>query len=166
MLGRIALLAVLLASPAAAEPAAPAAVELTPITAQKVVETVRASGARLTLVNVWATWCIPCRQEFPDLVRFYRAYRDRGVALLLVSGDFASDTAPAKEFLAEQGVDFRTYLKAQKDQEFIDGLDPQWTGALPATFVYDARGKLVRSFLQPVSYASLERDVGALLDQK
>ena len=163
MLRRLLLLAALLATPGAIPVER---IELTPATSQQVLESVRAAGARVAIVNVWASWCIPCRQEFPDLVRLYRAYKDRGVTLLLVSGDFASDTSAAKEFLAEQGVDFRTFLKAQKDELFIDGFDPAWTGALPATFVYDRSATRRHSFLAPVTYAALEREVKTLLEQK
>lgn len=167
MLRRL-LLAALLVLPglAAAEPIAADRVELVPATSQQVLDAVRGGGARVSIVNVWASWCVPCRQEFPDLVRFYRTYKDRGVALILVSGDFASEAGAAKEFLAEQGIDFRTFLKAQKDQEFIDGFDTEWTGALPATFVYDRSGRRRHSFLTPVTYASLEREVKSLLEQK
>jgi thiol-disulfide isomerase/thioredoxin len=115
------------------------------------------------VVNLWATWCTPCREEFPDLMRFHRDFKARGVSLILVSGDFSSDTEAAREFLASQGVDFRTYLKSGKDDEFINSFDPAWSGALPATFVYDARGDRVHSFLGTVTYDSLERVVAPLV---
>ena len=156
-------------SPLAARDAAsgtaqvPRQLQLTPATAAEVVAAARASGAKAVVVNLWATWCTPCRQEFPDLMRFYRAYKDRGVALLLVSGDFASDTAPAVEFLASQGVDFPSFLKSQNDEEFINGFDPAWSGALPATFIYDAKGERRRSFLGPVTYETLEHEVAPLV---
>jgi thiol-disulfide isomerase/thioredoxin len=149
----------------AGEAVAPAAAssELIPATSTEVVAAARAAGAKVVLVNTWATWCTPCRQEFPDLMRFYRAYKDRGVKLLLVSGDFASDTAPAKDFLASQGVDFPSYLKSGGDEDFINGFDPAWSGALPATFVFDAKGTRVHSFLGPITYESLEQVVAPLV---
>jgi thiol-disulfide isomerase/thioredoxin len=115
------------------------------------------------VVNLWATWCTPCREEFPDLMRFYKDYKTRGVSLVLVSGDFSSDTEAAREFLASQGVDFRTYLKSGKDDEFINAFDPAWSGALPATFVYNDRGEKVHSFLGTVTYDSLEKVVAPLV---
>jgi len=143
--------------PAAGGPALEAA------TAPQILAAVRAPGAKAVVVNLWATWCVPCRQEFPDLMRFYRAWKDRGVSLVLVSGDFSSETGPALEFLASQGVDFRTFLKSGPDEAFINAFDPQWSGALPATFVYDGKGRRRHSFLGPITYEALERQVAPLL---
>ncbi|HEY2773836.1 MAG TPA: TlpA disulfide reductase family protein [Candidatus Binatia bacterium] len=158
-----ALAVVLVLSRVAPAVADSAAADLQPATSAQLLGTVHGTGAKVVLVNLWATWCTPCREEFPDLLRFYRAYKDKGVRLLLVSGDFASDTAPAKEFLTSQGVDFPTYIKNEGDEAFINALDSQWTGALPATFVYDAAGKRIHSFLGPITYESLEHEVTPLL---
>lgn len=137
---------------------------LEPRTAAEIVEALPASGARVSVVNLWATWCVPCREEFPDLMRFHRDYRERGVRLVLVSSDFESEAEEARKFLASQGVDFASYLKNEPDQAFIDGFDPAWSGALPATFFYDAGGERRRSLRHPVTYDELVREIGPLLD--
>ena len=103
---------------------------------------IAAPGASAVLVNVWATWCLPCRKEFPALLRAAAEYRARGVRLVLISADFDDNTAAAREFLARHGVDFPSYLKTGPDMEFIDALSPKWSGALPATFVFDGAGTL------------------------
>lgn len=153
----------LAAEPVRAPAPAAAGLELVPASAPDILAAVRGGKSRATIVNLWATWCTPCREEFPDLLRFHQAYKDRGVSLVLVSGDFSSDTEAAREFLASQGVGFRTYLKSGKDDEFINSFDPAWSGALPATFVYNDRGEKVHSFLGTVTYDSLEREVGPLV---
>jgi thiol-disulfide isomerase/thioredoxin len=140
-------------------------VELVPATAAQVLDGVRSAGAKLTVVNVWATWCLPCREEFPHLVRLQKDLRRRGVAVLFVSGDFASAESQAVDFLVEQGVEGRAYRKAQPDQAFIDGLDPKWSGALPATFVFDAAGRRLVSLYEPVTYESLKEQIEDLLSQ-
>ena len=122
--------------------ARPAGLELKPATAEEILGALEGSKSKAVLVNVWATWCAPCRAEFPDLVRLHRDYRAKGLDLVLVSTDFDDQLAEAKAFLAENGVDFPTYLKVGDDMKFINTLNPRWTGALPATFIYDAKGRL------------------------
>jgi len=148
------------ASPGSTPGAAPA---LAPASAAEVLRAVRAPGARAVLVNVWATWCLPCREEMPDLLRLRRDYADRGVRLILVSGDFSGDADQAAAFLGEQGVDFPTYLKKGPDMEFIDAFDPKWSGALPATFIYGADGHLRHSIHGVASYDQLEEKLRNVL---
>lgn len=114
-------------------------------TAERILERVREPGATAVVMNVWATWCTPCREEFPDLMRLRHDYERQGMRLVLVSADFPDQSEEARLFLTRQGVDFSTFLKTGKDMEFINGLEPRWSGALPATFVYDGRG-ILRSF--------------------
>jgi hypothetical protein len=62
--------------------------------------------------------------------------------LLLVAVDPESSTAKIQEFLASQNVDFLTYIRSNHDPKFVDTFDPRWTGALPATWIYDSGGTL------------------------
>jgi len=125
---------------------------------------VRAPGAKAVVVNVWATWCEPCREEFPDLVRLGHEYAGRGVRLVLVSGDFDSEKPAVTKFLTDQGVDFATYIKSGDDMQFINGLNPKWTGALPATFVYDGQGRQRDFWEGKASYAKMEERLRRVLE--
>ena len=109
--------------------------------AAQLVRLASAPGARASVINVWATWCGPCREEFPALLAVAKRHPD--VRLVLVSADFETQAPQARAFLAAHGVRDTTYLKHESDQAFIDGLAPDWSGALPATIVYDARGRRV-----------------------
>lgn len=137
---------------------------LAPADAGRVLDEVRRPGARAVLVNVWATWCTPCREEMPDLVRLHREWADRGFRLVLVSGDFEDDAEAARAFLGSVGVDFPTLLKAEADMPFIDGLDERWSGAMPATFLYDGTGKLVDFWEGKADLATLRSKVARVLD--
>jgi thiol-disulfide isomerase/thioredoxin len=133
------------------------------VTAQDVRHMIRGAAGRVVLVNVWATWCEPCRREFPDLLRLRRTLAGRGLDLVLVSADFDNELPQVRSFLARQGVDFTTYLKSEGDMPFIDGLDPAWSGSLPATFVYDRSGTLRDFWEGPATYEKLLDKVSTLL---
>jgi thiol-disulfide isomerase/thioredoxin len=119
-----------------------------------------ATAGRPTLVNVWATWCDPCRKEFPAMVKIARAHPN--VRLVLVSADFPEQIAVARRFLAQQGITDTTYMKHGDDQSFINGLDPRWSGALPATFAYDAGGRRVTWWEGAASEAKFDSTVTLL----
>jgi thiol-disulfide isomerase/thioredoxin len=141
-------------------------VRVTPVTAADIQKAVRDSGAKVVLVNMWATWCGPCREEFPGLVRVAHQYQGQGVKVLLISADTAADLPAVKKFLAERGVEFPAYLKAEKDQEFIDGMGKQWTGALPATFLFDGTGKLRDFWEGEATFSVFEQKVVEVLSKQ
>src|SRR5689334_3141327 len=118
-------------------------VVLLPVAPDSIAEIVRASGGRATLVNVWASWCEPCRQEFPNVIRLARTYKDRGLRVIFISADLSADLPAARQFLADEGVGWTTYYKKSgNDTEFMNALEPRWTGAIPGSFLYDEHGQL------------------------
>ena len=137
--------------------------KLTPATAADVLHEVERSRGSVVLVNVWATWCTPCREELPDLLRLQRECGANGFRLILVSADFASQRPAAAALLASQGVTFPTFVKAEGDQGFIDGLDTRWSGALPASFLFDREGRKVAFWEGKASYEELLGKVKPLL---
>ncbi len=143
---------------------APSPAALTPATAADVLQEVERSRGSAVLVNVWATWCAPCLEELPDLLRLQREYRGHRFRLILVSADFASQRPAAAALLASQGVGFPTFAKAQGDQGFIDGLDTRWSGALPASILFDREGRKVAFWEGKASYEELLGRVKPLLD--
>jgi thiol-disulfide isomerase/thioredoxin len=139
--------------------------KLLPVTAADVRAQVEAPGARATLVNVWATWCAPCKQEFPGLLAVARAREAAGLRLVLVSSDFPEQWPAAKRFLAAHGVMGASDVKQQADAAFIDGLDRRWTGSLPATFVYDRQGRLAAFWEGARDSARIAAAVDSVLDR-
>jgi len=101
---------------------------------------------RPLLVNFWATWCGPCREEFPDLVKIRADYAADKLDFVLVSLDDPLDLEKAvPEFLAEaRATALPSYLlSASDDSNAINFVDPAWYGELPATFLYDRAGAVV-----------------------
>jgi peroxiredoxin len=156
----------LLAGSAIANPSkAPAPVPVADLAAIRAAIT--APGATAVLVNVWATWCDACREELPDLLRFYRSHRAAGLRLLLVSADDEDQGREVARFLAPLlavagAADARAVIKHGDDLAFVNAFDPAWSGALPATFLFDAAGKKRRLWSGPVAPRALEEALAAL----
>src|SRR3954468_1150672 len=94
----------LLAAPAGAAGAPPVVkVEIAELPA--ILAAVKAPGAQAVLVNVWATWCEPCREEMPELVIFYRDNRGQGLRLVLISADDDDQRAEVARVLTALGFD-------------------------------------------------------------
>src|ERR1051325_6073575 len=100
---------------------------------------------RPLLVNFWATWCDPCREEFPDLVKVDNDYRGKGLNFIAISLDDVSDIKSAvPQFLKEMKATMPVVLLNVNDPEpAIKIVDATWNGQLPATFLYDKEGKVI-----------------------
>lgn len=119
---------------------------------------------KVVLFDFWATWCEPCRAEMPSLVKMMAQLAPKGLSVITVSADEPEDNALAVEFLKKAGYNGPAYLKAAKsDDAFIRAIDPKWSGALPAKFLYDRAGKKVRSFIGETEKSVLEAEIRKLL---
>jgi thiol-disulfide isomerase/thioredoxin len=134
---------------------------------QDVSRLISSHQGRILVVNFWATWCGPCREEFPELVRLKRDYAEEELVLVTVSMDEPEDSERALEFLQEQGVGAPAYMRAFRDFEaFVNAFDPSWSGALPATFIYDRAGRLSFSKFGQTTFEELSKQVDGLLVEK
>ncbi len=121
---------------------------------------------KVLVMNFWATWCTPCVQEFPDLVKLRKSYATKGLAVVFVSID--DDDAKTKQrvtsFLRKQKALPPSYIKSGGDDEqFINAVSSEWSGAIPATFVYDRKGNLVKMRVEETNFAELEQTIRPLL---
>ena len=115
------------------------------ITAEELSSLLKRDGTRPLLVNYWATWCDPCREEFPDLVKIDADYRAKGLDTIAISlDDLAELKSEVPKFLRLMKARMPNYLLNVADPEpSIKLVDPTWSGAMPATFLYDAKGEMV-----------------------
>jgi peroxiredoxin len=113
---------------------------------------------RFRMINLWATWCVPCVEEFPDLVAISQKFGLRDFEFMSISRDNPKDLEKVKNFLAKQGAapesklakalaaEGRTsphVLFTGTDDELAKLIDPEWPGPLPYTVLIDADGKII-----------------------
>jgi len=126
-----------------------------------VVKLKESKKGKVLLVNFWATWCIPCVKEFPDLVRLYNEYKDRDFELVLISVDVPEDAErKVKPFLAKNGVEFISYYNnLQNVEELLDYIDKEWEGAIPASYIYNKEGILTSRFIGGQRFEDFEKEI-------
>jgi thiol-disulfide isomerase/thioredoxin len=126
------------------------------------------SKAKPLLVNFWATWCDPCRAEFPDLVRVNDDYKNRGLEFVVVSGDDVSDIKTSvPKFLQEMHATMPAYLLNVLDMgEAINAVDTTWGGELPATYLFDKSGQVAFKHVGRVDTKELRAALDKVLTEK
>lgn len=99
---------------------------------------------KLRLVNVYATWCGPCVEEFPELVTMHRMYRNRDFELVTISGDKPEQEDKVLKFLQRHEASTSNYLfNGQDTYKLIEAVDKEWEGAFPYTLLIAPGGKIV-----------------------
>ena len=120
------------------------------------------------LVNFWATFCDPCRDEFPELVKIDNDYRPRSLDFVTVSLDDVSDIkTEVPKFLDAMKATMPAYLLNVSDPEpAINLVDRAWRGDLPATYLYNEKGELVYKHIGRVNAAELRQEIEKVVNKK
>lgn len=114
---------------------------------------------KFRLINVWATWCAPCVEEFPDLIMLSRRFNMRPFELVTISMDDERAETRAKAFLEKQGAGLTKQVIARlkpegrttnhyrytgsSQDDAVAALDPQWPGPIPHTILVAPGGEIV-----------------------
>lgn len=97
--------------------------------------TLSALRGQVVIINLWTSWCPPCREEMPAIEQIYGQYRDRGLEVLAVNSTFQDDESAAATFVKELGLTFPVLL--DRDGAVSRRYQLQ---ALPTTFFVNRRG--------------------------
>lgn len=166
--GGVPLLCFLAVAGALAAPQAPKAV--TPrdpalIDAQGYQKLVHQYRGRPLLVTFWATWCEPCRDEYPMLNELAKQYAAQGLHVVGVNLDDDGDLILMRRFIAKYKPVFPNYRrKPGEEGPFDQAVLPGWNGTLPASVFYAKDGKQVESFIGERNRETYEGAIRSLLN--
>lgn len=113
---------------------------------------------QVVLLNNWATWCPPCRQEMPEFNAYYQKYRDQGFQVVAVEAGQPEDQV--REFVEEQGLEFIILLDPE-----LQSMETFQERTLPTSFVIDRRGHLRLAWLGAINEPTLEKYLTPILEE-
>jgi len=148
-----------LAAPQAKAPSDPKMID-----AQGFQKMLQEHRGKALLVNFWATWCEPCRDEYPMLNELAKQYAPKGLQVVGISMDDDGDLILMRRFLARYKPIFPNYRKtAGAEAAFRESVLPGWTGSMPVSIFYAKDGRQVGHFYGEQSREKYEEAIRGLL---
>jgi thiol-disulfide isomerase/thioredoxin len=131
---------------------------------QKLVESYR---GRALLVNFWATWCEPCRDEYPMLNELAKEYGPKGLHVVGVNLNDDGDLILMRRFMARYKPVFPNVRKKKGgESEFVGAVLPGWNGAIPASFFYAKDGRQIGHLLGENNRETYEAAIRTVLSSR
>jgi thiol-disulfide isomerase/thioredoxin len=128
---------------------------------QKLIEQYR---GKPLLVTFWATWCEPCRDEYPMLNDLAKEYAPKGLQVVGVNLDDDGDLILMRRFLARYKPVFPNYRKKKGGEDsFVQAVMAGWNGAIPASFFYARDGRQIGHLLGENNRATYEAAIRTVL---
>jgi thiol-disulfide isomerase/thioredoxin len=128
---------------------------------QKLVEQYR---GKPLLITFWATWCEPCRDEFPMLNELVKQYAPQGLQVVGVNLDGDGDLILMRRFIVRYKPVFKNYRKTAGDEDaFVQTVRPGWRGEIPASFFYGKDGQQIGHLVGASDRATYEAAIRSLL---
>lgn len=112
----------------------------------------------IVLVNNWATWCPPCKEEMPILLKYFQEHSAQGFMMIGIEAGDPADQV--EKFVKEYGINFPVLL--DPDTLALIAFENE---SLPSSYVIDRNGSVILAWTGPISHAMLEKYVTPLLEQ-
>ncbi len=114
------------------------------------------SKGKVVILDLWATWCPPCRKEIPGFINLYKKYKDKGLEIIGVAFD-ENGQEVVPPFMKAMGINYQVYLDGGDIAQKYD------LQAYPTTIVYDKQGTLASKHVGYVSEKEFEDEINNLL---
>jgi thiol-disulfide isomerase/thioredoxin len=111
---------------------------------------------KIVVVNVWATWCVPCQKEIPAIASVHEEYKNKGVVILGLLQEYGATLEHVKNFAKQYGL---TYPIIFMDPEVADAFGNP--SSLPSTYIYDRGGTLFRRHVGELTREGLIAEIKA-----
>jgi thiol-disulfide isomerase/thioredoxin len=121
---------------------------------------------KLLLVTFWATWCEPCRDEYPMLNELAKQYAPQGLKVVGISLDQDGDLILMRRFLARYKPIFPNYRKKKGEEDaFVQAVLPGWNGSIPASVFYAKDGQQIGHLVGAGDHDTYEAAIKMLLSK-
>ncbi|MFZ3092052.1 MAG: TlpA disulfide reductase family protein [Nitrospirota bacterium] len=101
---------------------------------------------RVVMINFWATWCPPCRQEMPSMEELFKEYNKKGFEILAISSDSQGEKI-VKPFMEFYELNFRALMDPEGNVHSIYGVT-----AIPTTYIVDKQGNVTHKIMGPMDW--------------
>ena len=127
-----------------------------------VAQDLKTYSGRFVVVNFWATWCVPCKAEMPDLAAIQNDYAARGVQVIGATADDVKDKAKVLKFVREMKINFPIWLAVKNADMEAFGVGK----VLPGTAIVNREGKIVWRKIGKIDAKELRSELDKLLNEK
>lgn len=133
------------------------------VTSETLVQVVKQQSGKIIVVNFWATWCDPCREEIPTLLDLAKKYENQLVKIIFVSMDEPDRADKVSQYVSGSPgmVNFR---RADEGGKIISTHFADWKGIIPVTLFFSKDGQVLKSIEGVLDYQEFEKIIKELVD--
>lgn len=128
------------------------------ITISELNALLESNRGKVVVVDLWATWCPPCRKEIPGFINLYNKYKDKGVEIIGIAFDENGEKA-LPPFIKKMSINYPVYLEGKDVAKSYD------LSAFPTTVIYDKNGKVAKKRVGYTSEDDFDKEISALLNK-
>ena len=133
---------------------------VTPITGEKLRQSLKTLQGKVVVVNIWATWCPPCVPELRELAVLGARYKNQGLVVLSINMNPLKDHEIIHALYTGLRGELKAFTSAEKEPaKLLETLVPRWGEIVPFTVLFDKEGRLAERFAGGAAFKTLEKRI-------